>query len=253
MWTVFTKSILKPRWNLSCRTKIYSGPMPTSYKSHTEVSYTLGWQGSKSSTDIWRCLTIPSSITCSPTPPARRQSDNYGKHAFKDYSAGGALPSPAHLLSGEIPGLILMFSVKTCWMNSGVCIPVYNGVVGQWRDNIKVPCHPFKAITTPQWSTMDQCWCMGFNLTVNGTIECDASITVWYCWSCARCEGSNPCSRQFATNTITLCERKWSLSRTTPPGTNSCSKPGFQCHMQAASALTFINKQTLDHELKLRM
>ena len=27
--------------------QIYGGPMPTSYESHTEVSYTLGWWGSE--------------------------------------------------------------------------------------------------------------------------------------------------------------------------------------------------------------
>ena len=158
MWTVFTRSILKPRSNLSCRTKIYGGPMPTCYKSHTEVSYTLGWWGSESSPDIWRCLAIPSSITSSPTPPARGQPESHGKHVFKDYIVGGAFPSPSHLLPGEVPGVILMFSVKACWMNSGTHIPVYIGVAGQQRDNIEVPCHPFKAIPSPQWSTMGQHW-----------------------------------------------------------------------------------------------
>ena len=41
------------------------------------------------------------------------------------------------------------------------------------------------------------------NLTVGGTAECDASITLWYCWNCASYEGFNLCSSMFATNTRT--------------------------------------------------
>ena len=66
----------------------------------------------------------------------------------------------------------------------------YTGVAGQQRDNSEVPCHPFNAILSPKgdlpWTNAG----MRSNLPVNGTIECDASITVWCCWSCARCEES---------------------------------------------------------------
>ena len=41
------------------------------------------------------------------------------------------------------------------------------------------------------------------NFTVSGIAECDNSVAVWYCWNCARYEGSNPCSRKLAMNTRT--------------------------------------------------
>ena len=73
------------------------------------------------------------------------------------------------------------------------------------------PSHPSQPPQCdPPWTNAG----MGSNLTVSGTIECDAYITVWYCWSCARCEGSYPCSQRFATNTITVCKRELSLSST---------------------------------------
>ena len=70
----------------------------------------------------------------------------------------------------------------------------YSGVVGQQRDNNEMPHHPSEAIhkaplEDPPWTNAG----MGFNLTISGTVECGESITVGYCWSCARCEGSNPC------------------------------------------------------------
>ena len=64
---------------------------------------------------------------------------------------------------------------------------------------------------------------MGSNLTVSETVECDAfimdgHITVWCCWSCARCEESYPCSQKFTMNIMTWCERELSLSSTGLPG-----------------------------------
>ena len=144
-----------------------------------------------------------------------------------------------------------------------IMVPIYQCTL-QWQGSkrgqrcLTIPSHPSQP---PHW---DPPWTnagMGFNLTMNVTVECDNSITVWYCWNCATCEGSNPCSRKFAMNTRTLCERTLSLSTTTPPkkcknswtqSANSYSKPDFPCHLQAASALTFINKQTFFPELKLR-
>ena len=98
----------------------------------------------------------------------------------------------------------------------------YIWVAGQWRDNNEVPCHSFNAIPhPPMWSTMDQHW---YGIYFDSKWNCrmwwinygQAYITVWYCWSCARCEGSYPCSQKFATNTMTLCERVLSLCSTHP-------------------------------------
>ena len=95
----------------------------------------------------------------------------------------------------------------------------FTKVIFSWGDkatmwHLKSALPPFHPSQTPHchptWTNTG----MGSNLTANGTIECDVSITVWCCWGCARCKGSYPCSQKFAMNTWTLCERELALSST---------------------------------------
>ena len=76
-------------------------------------------------------------------------------------------------------------------------VPIYQDTLG-WHGSketvLKCLTIPLKPFQTPQ---SDPLWTntgMGSNLPVNGTVECDAYLTVGYCCSCARSEGSYPCS-----------------------------------------------------------